>query len=244
MTRADVWISTERCRNSASTEEVSMHRFLLVAVLALAGAAAAALPAGAVRTGGWAVTTIDPIAAAPVAGRPIRITFTVRQHGVRPVNVAAAIEIVAHDGAETAFSGRPLALPGRYAALVTFPQAGSWRWRVLQGLFGPQGLGSITVRRPGQSPTPALDGRSLFRAKGCVGCHVGPDVASLTGMGPRLDAFAERMAGAAGRAYIRQSIREPSAVIVPNANGWAMPVLALSDAEIDRLTRFILGQPD
>ena len=63
-----------------------MRKLLATAVLTLATLAVAA-PAGA---GGWAVTTLDPLAAAPVAGQPFDVGFTILQHGRTPVTMPEA----------------------------------------------------------------------------------------------------------------------------------------------------------
>jgi len=97
----------------------------------------------------------------------------------------------------------------------------------------------------------ALDrGRSLFYVKGCVSCHakigeraptaaVGPD---LSGLASRA---AERRPGMSAEAYVRESIKSPSAFIVPpyGSATFGMPDLGLSDDEIDALSAFLLGTP-
>ena len=93
-------------------------------------------------------------------------------------------------------------------------------------------------------------GRSLFYAKGCTGCHrkgdehaggvaIGPDLAGLR------DRAAHRQPGLSAEAYVRESIRTPSAFTAPGFEGAArgMPDLGLADAEIDALVAFLLA-PD
>ena len=99
-------------------------------------------PAGA---GGWAVTTIDPLAAAPVAGRPFDVGFTIRQHGQTPISVTnAAIIVTGADGVETRFDARPVGAPGHHVATVELPTDGAHTWAVDQGL-GVQELGTLRV---------------------------------------------------------------------------------------------------
>jgi cytochrome c551/c552 len=175
--------------------------------------------------------------------------FTIRQHGYKPVNVTdTAIEIIAPDGTRTRFPGRRVARQGRYAAQVVFPTPGTWRWRVIQGWFGPQGLGKIIVRSAGEgNGPPALDGRSLFSSKGCASCHTGLDTTSTFGAGPPLDTLLERYGRKAGLAYIRQSILTPRAVIAAGdgiAGGLnAMPKLEVTRAEAEAIARYLLGKP-
>lgn len=105
-------------------------------------------------------------------------------------------------------------------------------------------IGNSSERPPASSPTSAR-GALLFATKGCIGCHthaslpnahmqVGPDLTRLA------DRAATRVPGLDGRAYVRQSIREPGAYRVPGYSA-VMPDLGLSDADIDSLIVFLLG---
>lgn len=96
----------------------------------------------------------------------------------------------------------------------------------------------------------ALDGASLFRAKGCASCHNGPDSAAPVSGPPDLRnarAWAgERVPGFTAEEYIAQSIRDPIAVISPayipdGGPTTGMPALALSDAEVARLVDYLLA---
>jgi hypothetical protein len=115
----------------------------------LAAGAAALLPLAtpqAVDAGGWAVTTLDPMAA-PAPGEPVGVGFTIRQHGVTPVAVdGVRIMVTDASGGTEAFAARPEGTTGHYVAAVTFPDAGAYQWSVVQGWFGPQDLGSIDVQ--------------------------------------------------------------------------------------------------
>jgi hypothetical protein len=75
---------------------------LALAVLVLLAGAPSAL------AGGWALTSLDPLAGPPRAGEVTRVGYTVLQHGVRPVAVAGTgIRIAGPGGAERLFPGRP-----------------------------------------------------------------------------------------------------------------------------------------
>jgi mono/diheme cytochrome c family protein len=96
------------------------------------------------------------------------------------------------------------------------------------------------------SPAPTVSGATLFQAKGCAGCHIGPDsrpdhtnVPSLAGA---LRWAGTRREGLDGRAYIAESIRTPGAFISPAflGGGPPMPDLGLSDQEIDALVDYLL----
>jgi mono/diheme cytochrome c family protein len=103
--------------------------------------------------------------------------------------------------------------------------------------------------RPSGDDASALDGAALFTAKGCAACHDGPDGPSMSGVGPSLAAAPEwasdRVGGLSAAAYLEQSMRSPSAFISPawergNGPTIGMPLLRLSDAEIDAIVAYLL----
>ena len=102
------------------------------------------VPAGA-SAGGWAVTTLD---AAPEieAGEPEQIGFTIRQHGVSPVDVEdVSLVVTDASGATQRFDAVAAGVPGHYVAVVELATAGDFTWAVDQGWFGRQELGSLSV---------------------------------------------------------------------------------------------------
>ena len=73
--------------------------------------------APAAWAGGWAVSTLDPMSA-PVAGVPTDIGFTIRQHGVTPVDLDdAAIVVTAPSGETTVFPAKGDGVEGHYVAI-------------------------------------------------------------------------------------------------------------------------------
>jgi hypothetical protein len=119
-----------------------MRKLLATAVLVLT-ALGFATPAAA---GGWAVTTLDPLAAAPIAGEPFAVGFTIRQHGQTPINVPdAAIIVTATDGTSTRFAATPQGALGHHVATVDLPTDGTYTWAVEQDIFGIQDLGTLQV---------------------------------------------------------------------------------------------------
>lgn len=112
--------------------------------------------------GGWAVTTLDTLPPDISAGQTYTIGWTIRQHGVTPVDVerlGGTTELIATspDGSRTlSFAGRRDGDTGHYAAKVTFPSEGTWTWKVTQAPFQPQPLGTVVV-------SPALAGSDAAR---------------------------------------------------------------------------------
>ena len=96
-------------------------------------------------------------------------------------------------------------------------------------------------------PAPAVSGETLFQAKGCAGCHAGPDSTPQYTDYPPLIAAASwagtRREGMDARAYIAESIRTPGVFVSPafRRDGPSpMPDLGLSDREIDALVDYLL----
>ena len=90
-----------------------------------------------------------------------------------------------------------------------------------------------------------LDGRTVFAARGCTGCHMADGVGHSQ-LGPDLTDLASRagsrVEGLDAEAYVRQSIRVPQAFRAPGfAGGFVqMPTLSLSDTEVDAVVEFLL----
>ena len=122
--------------------------------------------APAAWAGGWAVSTLDPMSA-PVAGVPTDIGFTIRQHGVTPVDLDdAAIVVTAPSGETTVFPAKGDGVEGHYVASVTFEE-GQSTWQIRQGFFEPQDLGAITVAA-GTSSAPGPVESSSYRWPGAA----------------------------------------------------------------------------
>ena len=118
---------------------------LLAVVVALGiGSAASA--------GGSAVSTLDALPN-PIAGEPIQVGFTIRQHGVRPIDMSegVGITITQADGTTHYFSAAGDGTVGHYVARVEFPYVGRYSWSIQQGWFGDYDLGQIEVGAPTSS---------------------------------------------------------------------------------------------
>lgn len=100
----------------------------------------------AASAGGWAISTLDELPN-PIAGKPIQVGFTIRQHGVRPVDLTegVGVRITFADGTTNYFPAASDGTPGHYVARVEFPSAGRYSWSIRQGWFADYDLGSIDV---------------------------------------------------------------------------------------------------
>ncbi|HET8567741.1 MAG TPA: hypothetical protein VFM93_01990 [Candidatus Limnocylindria bacterium] len=127
------------------------------ALLALTGATLlAVLLAAPAAAGGWAVTTLDSLPDRFEAGTAYDIGFTIRQHGVTPVDLAdVALVISKPDGKRLSSPARKDGATGHYTARVVFPSDGAWTWAVKQDWFGMFELGTVKVVMPGTADAPA-----------------------------------------------------------------------------------------
>jgi mono/diheme cytochrome c family protein len=207
----------------------------------LVGFALALTTVAAIRLGGWAVVTVENPPEYLVAGKPLDIDFTVRQHGRQLLgDLKAGIE--AKSGMRrVAGTAWALQRTGGYRATITVPQPGEWQLTINSG-FGrsrtillPLRAIESTARPPAPLEEPER-GRVLFAAKGCVTCHVhgGVDITGdMAGAGP--DLTGRRFPGA----YLEQFLADPSIKPPTATNGVRMPNLALRRTEIASLIAFI-----
>jgi mono/diheme cytochrome c family protein len=94
-------------------------------------------------------------------------------------------------------------------------------------------------------------GRQLFISKQCTTCHTIAGIPEATGtIGPDqthiATVAATRKPGMAADAYIRESIKDPAAFIVPDfpapSNGGMVLPIPVNDAEINDLVAFLMTQ--
>lgn len=85
-----------------------------------------------VFAGGWAVITLDELPAEVVAGEPLKIGLTVRQHGNHPMEgLTATISLRnAETGEAFVVDAVPEGEPGHYVAELNFPSGGNWTWSI------------------------------------------------------------------------------------------------------------------
>ncbi len=188
------------------------------------------LPTFMAHAGGWAVITVDDLPDYAVVGKPLTLSFMVRQHGVSPIDGLSARVDAKTGGATTAARARPGTRSGHYTATLTPARAGSTTLTIRSG-FGKSDLTLLpmTVVTAGTEPTLAVSevdrGKRLYVAKGCVTCHVGAEIGPNL-EGRRFDAT-----------YLAGFLAKPRR-ISPSAP-MEMPNLGLRQPEIASLVAFL-----
>jgi hypothetical protein len=183
------------------------------------------------HAGGWTIVTVRDLPEYAVAGKPFRLAFMVRGHGIEPMDGLNPKITATSEGRVVKASTVATRKKGEYAANLTLPRPGVWTIEITGTADDPT-LPGLTVIAPG-SPIPAplsqtALGERLFVAKGCIGCHQG-------GVGPELTGkrFPE--------AYLKSLLADPSSAFesLDSERTWKMPNLELTKSEIAALTAFV-----
>jgi hypothetical protein len=145
--------------------------------------AALALTITVVYAGGWSIITVHDVPDYAVAGKPITLTFSVRQHGNNLLEgLQPIVRATMPQGLATKVTAMPAKAKGVYTAALTLREPGDWSIRI-DGSFNPEdktrAYNSVTllplkvVRSEKEAPVVSkiARGEHLFVAKGCVGCH-------------------------------------------------------------------------
>jgi cytochrome c2 len=183
------------------------------------------------QAGGWAVATLDEIPAGVTAGQPFTIGFTMRQHGVRPVDWGPITLTFTHLASgqkvtETAFAESSA---GHYTVDVTLPIVGAWEWIMGEGL--PQPMPTLDVQAPAAdspAPVPALPWGLLIGLAGLSGSGLGL-VAALRTRRPWAVALTAGAALVAGLGFVllppapaASKTRDPGAPLTAAEHGQAL----------------------
>lgn len=202
------------------------HRSL--AAVALVAAATATTSAG-----GWSVITLADFPDYAMAGRPLTLTFMVRQHGNTLVGgLKPAIVASTAGGPAVTVRAMPTSRVGEYTATLEFDRVGDWSI-VIDGGFNPDdkarrynsiALPLLRVIRAESAPlvlfSEAERGATLMVTKGCVSCHA---------PGSERDVTRKRLASS----YVKMLLADPTVRQVE------MPNLRLSPAEITSLAAYV-----
>src|SRR5262245_9314873 len=193
-----------------------------------------------IYAGGWAILTVRDLPEYAVAGKPRRLTFMVRHHGVSPLGSLKPKITAKSDTQIVKVSAVKTKTTGEYTATLVLPRPGKWTIQI-QSELTDSTLPELSVIAAG-SPTPpplsqAALGERLFVAKGCIGCHINREVQAenLGNIGPDLTGkrFPE--------AYLKSFLADPQATLGRNSEPerGEMPNLGLTQSEIGALTAFI-----
>lgn len=121
---------------------------------------------------------------------------------------------------------------------------------------GAAGGGETTTAAAPASPTPttskpsapagdAAAGKALFNAQGCSACHTFKPAGATAKVGPDLDNLSADAAKAnrgTPEEYATESIKDPSAYVVPGYPNGVMPAFtSLSDKQLGDLVAFLLS---
>jgi hypothetical protein len=221
--------------------------------LGMLGAVLVASTVAFMSMGGWAVVTVMKIPDAWIAGKPLQLTWQVRQHGVTRLD-GLRPTLEARAGSRrvtgTTWAYDEDGQKG-YRGTITFPERGEWQvtiqsgfgrsravlfpWRVVDSVTPVRGTVEDHLKKLGIQPLPESErGRRMFAAMGCVTCHTHRDVpiaGELSDFGPDLTnrKFPPD--------YLAKFLANPS--IKPSTDGKRMPNLGLRDKDIATLISFI-----
>ncbi len=180
----------------------------------------------------------------------------------RSVRFEITSEDVIHSFWVPNFLAKRDATPGQISEFIVTPsEVGVFPVRCAE-LCGPGHAAMVTkavveseadflawVQRQASLPSdPTEAGRVLFARYGCSSCHVLTDAGGAGIVGPSLDGIGSRagetLAGTDAETYLRQSILEPNAYIVPPYLGNLMPAdfaQRVPTDEMDILVTYLLS---
>jgi mono/diheme cytochrome c family protein len=191
--------------------------------------------AAAAEAGGWAVITLNEFPEYAVAGKPLQLTFAVRQHGVTLLSgLQPSIRASGPGGVTAQGTVKPSRAPGEYVSTLTLPAAGMWTITIVSGfLDNTSTLPALNVVAVGAA-TPApfsapTRGVRLFASKGCTGCHRHVEVNPQRTADAQFDLTGKRFSPD----YLKKFLADPS-IKTPD-----MPNLKLKDDEVESLAAFI-----
>jgi hypothetical protein len=193
--------------------------------------------------GGWAIVTVNDLPDYAVSGKPVILTFTVRQHGMTLLSdLKPSVRATASGHADARAAAVPTGKRGEYSAALTFPDAGAWTIRIDSGFNANETkLLPMNVIALGSAPPPPLSpaarGEHLFVAKGCIGCHLHQQVAAQTLVSVGPDLTGTRFPPARLQAFLA----DPDKTVKRSARleYGQMPNLNLEAQEIAALVAFI-----
>lgn len=124
-------------------------RRIVPSLLLLVGVALGA--SGPAVAGGWATARLDEPVTNVTVGVPFAFGFTVRAHDINPINLPRATVFARSQNGETSLSAeaRQEGDEGHYAAELTLPSAGGWKWGVDADVYGELAFETLIVSAKG-----------------------------------------------------------------------------------------------
>jgi hypothetical protein len=200
----------------------------------------AAFVAGFTWFGGWAVVSVASVPDGWTTGKPLQLSWQVRQHavtvlrGLKPTIEARSGSRVI-EGTASDYDANGVK---EYRGQLTFPNPGDWQVTIKSGFGRSKAVlvpfRVVDARTRAPTVTDSERGRRMFASLGCVSCHVHRDVdikGELSDFGPDLS---EKKFPPA---YLAKFLAKPS--IKPPTNGKQMPNLDLRQSDINTLIAFI-----
>ena len=210
--------------------------------------------------GGWAVVKVSKVPDAWVPGKPLQLSWQVRQHGIHPLGPEANLHptLEARSGSRvvrgTAAAYTEEGWKG-FRGTIVFPATGDWQvtinsgfgdarsvlvpWRVVDSVRTVRGTVEEHVASLGIARFSEVErGRRLFVSQGCVTCHVHRAV-EITG---QMSAFGPELTDRRLSAdYLAKFLANPS--IKPETPGKPqMPNLDMREKEIIPLVAFLTAE--
>jgi cytochrome c551/c552 len=201
--------------------------------------AAAIGAAATIEAGGWAVITLEDLPARVEAGKPLALTFTVRQHGIEALPGLKPSIVAVSGGRRFDTRAAATSTAGQYTAAIALPKAGEWVLTIDSGFIDSKlTLLPLTAVEPGAAIPPLAPadlGQQLFVAKGCVTCHANTLLASNVSLtvGPPLVPYKYQ------DDHLARILANPAATLPRRAEFGVMPDLNLKAGEIAALVTFI-----
>ena len=210
--------------------------------------------------GGWAVVKVSKIPDAWVAGKPLQLSWQVRQHGIHPMGPEANLRptLEARSGSRvvrgTVAAHTEEGWKG-FRGTIVFPATGDWQvtinsgfgdaravlvpWRVVDSVRTIRGTVEDHLATLGVARFSEVErGRRLFVSQGCVSCHVHRSVeisGQMSALGPELTDH--RLPAD----YLAKFLANPS--IKPETPGKPrMPNLDMREKEIIPLVAFLTSE--
>src|SRR5262249_28051808 len=181
------------------------------------------------------IITVDHLPDHAVAGQPLELTFSIRQHGKTLLSgLHPRIQATTAGGLVTKVAAMRTGAPGQYRAVLTLAEPGEWTITIISGFNSTTTtlpvLKVVASGDPLPMPfSPATRGVRLFTSKGCIGCHRHIEVNPEHTTEARFDLSGKRFPAD----YLKKFLADPA--IKPAE----MPNLNLNPDEIGNLVAFI-----